>query len=127
MKAATPESTEGGRRGLEQGPVAAGPLMTITREEAIHIVMRRENIRCHCLVAVAREERIHLAMRRGGIQCPRLARRLHMRGIPVEPDTLYRMLKRTVKPGGRGREPHVRAILAETERILGLEVDDGQA
>ena len=78
-------------------------------------------------LTLTREEAIHLLMRRGGIQCPRLARRLHMRGFNVQADTLYRMLRRTVKPGGRGREPHVRAILAETERILGLEVDDGQA
>ena len=73
-------------------------------------------------LTLSREERIDVAMRRHGIQCPRLARRLHMRGLAVEPDTLYRMLHRTVKPGGRGREPHVRAMLAETERILGLEV-----
>ena len=75
-------------------------------------------------VRVTRIERIHLLMRRQGIQCPRLARRLHMRGLEVQADTLYRMLNREVKPGGRGREPHVEAILTETERILGLEVDE---
>lgn len=76
------------------------------------------------LIAVTREERIHLLMGRCGMRCPQLARRLHMRGLEVEPDTLYRMLNREVKPGGRGREPHVEAILTETERILGLEVGD---
>ena len=82
------------------------------------------SLKCAELIAVTREERIHIAMRRHGIQCPRLARRLHVRGLEVEPDTLYRMLAREVKPGGRGREPHVEAILTETERILGLEVGD---
>lgn len=72
---------------------------------------------------VSRVERIHILMRRHGIRCPHLARRLRMRGLEVEPDTLYRMLNREVKAGGRGREPHVEAILTETERILGLEVD----
>ena len=104
IKAATPERAVGGRRGLEQGREPAGPLIVVTREERIHILMRRH-----------------------GIRCPRLARRLRMRGLEVQADTLYRMLNREVKPGGRGREPHVRAILAETERILGLEVDDERA
>ena len=104
-RAATPTLGPGGRREPERGPEPAGPLV----------------------MPVTREERIHVLMRRHAMRCPHLARRLHMRGIAVEPDTLYRMLNREVKPGGRGREPHVEAILNETERILGLEVDDESA
>ena len=105
MRAATPTRVRGGRREPERGPERAGPLV----------------------LSVTREERIRVLMRRHAMRCPHLARRLHMRGIAVEADTLYRMLRREVKPGGRGREPHVRAILDETERILGLEVEDGRA
>ena len=103
-RAATPGCAVGGRRGPERGPGTAGPLIVVTREE-----------------------RIHLLMRRRGMRCPRLARRLHMRGLEVQADTLYCMLTREVKAGGRGRAAHVEAILDETERILGLEVNNGRA
>ena len=109
MTAATPERAVGGRRGPERGPGTAGPPPFVG-----------------CFIAVTREERIHLLMRRYGMRCPQLARRLRMHGLEVQGDTLYRMLNRAVKAGGRGRAAHVRAILDETERILGLEVDDEQ-
>lgn len=94
--------------------------MRVTLEGSAEQILRR----LAGPLTLTREEAIFILMHRHGIQCPHLARRLRMRGIEVQADTLYRMLNREVKAGGRGREPHVEAILDETERILELEVDD---
>lgn len=67
---------------------------------------------------LTREERIYILMRRRGWRCPNLARALRRRGVGVRDDTLYRMLNRKVKPGGRGRAWHVKRILAACEAIL---------
>ena len=67
---------------------------------------------------VTREERIRVLMKRRSMRCPGLARRLARRGIAVKPDTLYRMLNRTVNSNGRGRAAHVKRILAGVEAVL---------
>ena len=78
-------------------------------------------------LTLTREERIYILMRRRGWRCPQLARRVQRwgwggHGENVKPDTLYRILNRKVKRGGRGRAAHVKRILAACEVIL-LEVE----
>ena len=69
-------------------------------------------------LTLRREETIRALMFRRHMRCPELSRRLARRGIDVKPDTLYRMLNRTVNANGRGRAAHVKRILAGVEAVL---------
>ena len=86
-------------------------MIDLTREEAIYILMRRRGWRCPDLARALKRRRT--VTRTGYMSWLSISTPIH-----VKPDTLYRILNRKTKPGGRGRAAHVKRILAACEAIL---------